>query len=143
MSFRSRVIRVAAATSDPALKSALLQALQKDGSARSRFASDTVFWMILDQRAFYDIYQKLDRDEQSQDLLHEIMEKLSKKLALDTAEMYGLNRLRNMIRDGKGWDEALLRNNVFKVADSLGIRLPSSLFASEKTAGADYEVGTY
>jgi hypothetical protein len=71
-----------------------------------------------------------DLDKQSAKLLGQIISKLAKELELPRNSEAALNRLRSIARNGSKWDPALLRNNVFKTADLLGIRLPSGMFAS-------------
>ena len=130
MSLRSKTIQKAASTTDPALKAALLRELQ--ATEREAGGMD-ILWRVVDRKAFMALHKKMKDDKQSQDLLREITRKLSASFALSSGEEDGLNRLSNMLPNANRWDEALLRNNIFKVANSLGIRLPSGMFASEKT----------
>jgi hypothetical protein len=75
--------------------------------------------------AYYEVEKK---DEQSAELMREVFEKLAKQLDLNTREAEALNRLRNVTENAKRWDAGLLRNNIFKAANSLGIKLPSAMF---------------
>jgi hypothetical protein len=89
--------------------------------------------LLLDRRAYYAVIKRLnDEDKQSAELLAECMRHLVTKFnaVLDTNEEHGLARFQTLLNDGQRWDAALLRNNVFKVANAFGLRLPSSMFAS-------------
>jgi hypothetical protein len=44
-----------------------------------------------------------------------------------------------LVKAGSGWKPALQRNNIFKAADLLGLKLPSGMFASTKTAKVEYK----
>jgi hypothetical protein len=39
-----------------------------------------------------------------------------------------LNRVRQLVTKGQTWDAGMLRNNVFKAANALGMKLPSGSF---------------
>jgi hypothetical protein len=67
-------------------------------------------------------------DDQSAKLLREVMAKLGDELELSRGAQEALQRLRGIASQGKSWDTALLRNNIFKAANSLGLRLPSAMF---------------
>lgn len=71
----------------------------------------------------------MKEDKQSADLLGEIFRVLVKKLTPDQSVERALNRLGNLVSGSQ--DPTNLRNQVFKVADELGIRLPSGVFASD------------
>jgi hypothetical protein len=67
-------------------------------------------------------------DEQSADLLRQIYRHFSKRLQLTPNEQAAFNRLLTGMARENEWDGALHRNNIFKVANLLGIKLPSSIF---------------
>lgn len=89
-----------------------------------------VLWQILDRRAFFKLYHEMEKagDEQSADLLRDITDKLDAALSLSNNEEMALNRLRGCVDNAGRWDPALQRNNIFKAANLLGIRLPSAMF---------------
>jgi len=123
-SLESQVLRIASnlPEGDPARKE-LLAALKE--------ASDhNLFWEVVDNKAFLNLRSRMKSsgDEQSVALLREIHTHLSKALTLDSRNADGFTRLRNMLPHAAQWDEALLRNNIFKIANSLGIKLPSGMF---------------
>ena len=126
MSLRSKVIQKAASTTDPALKKALLEALKP--SSDKVAGSDELFWMLVDQRAYFKLYEKMEDDAQSQELLDDISDALHRELDIKSGSMHALKRLINMVERGGNWDESLLRNNIFKIANSLNIKLPSGMF---------------
>jgi len=105
----------------------------KYGSTKT--ASPTVFFEIVDKRKWSAIRQALDKagDKQSVGLWSEASLKLSKALSLSTNEEYALNRMLNLMAR-PNTDPAGMRNQVFKIANELGIKLPSGMFASQKEA---------
>jgi len=107
----------------------------KYGSTKT--ASYDVFFEIVDKRKWSAIRQALNKagDKQSVGLWSEASLKLSKALELSTNEEYALNRMKNLM-DRPTTDPAGMRNQVFKIANELGIKLPSGMFASTKTAKA-------
>jgi hypothetical protein len=74
------------------------------------------------------------QDKQSADLAREVYQKLSQRLRLEDAEDQALNRLKASVDRIASWDVPAQRNNIFKAANLLGIRLPSHIFASTKSA---------
>lgn len=110
----------------------ILSSLQKTAAG--------VIWHILDQRAFMQVYKKLEKDdEQSAGLLYDVLKELEDKLTLSNRESQALGRLSQLVKAGSSWKPALQRNNIFKAADLLGIKLPSGMFASTKTAKVEYK----
>jgi hypothetical protein len=67
-------------------------------------------------------------DKQSAELLREVTHKLAASLALSDNEEMALNRLRGSLDSIGRWDADLQRNNIFKAANLLGIKLPSHMF---------------
>lgn len=88
-------------------------------------SDQNVFWDLIDQRQLRDLMRNMD--DQSKKLIRDITDKLAEKLTLKGREAPAYNRLRNLIVS-KSKDEANLRNQVFKIANELGIKLPSSMF---------------
>lgn len=84
-----------------------------------------MLWDLLDQRKLSK--QLSSMDEQSKKLLNQILDILGNTLTLPDRQGPAFNRLRNLISSGQK-DEANLRNQVFKIANELGIKLPSSSF---------------
>lgn len=90
---------------------------------------------ILDERKAETLLDDLRKaDRQAADLLIDCLSKLSDAFNIPSGQQVALARMRTLVRDGQRWDPALIRNNVFKIANSLGIRLPSAMFASQKEA---------
>jgi len=96
--------------------------------------SRNILWNVLDQKGFYQLQRELKEDEQSRKLVSEIGRKLAEVLSLTDGQDAALNRLKQSIDNAGRWGLDLQRNNLFKAADSLGIRLPSGMFASTKSA---------
>jgi hypothetical protein len=83
---------------------------------------------IIPQKELLKLEDILGDDEQSWDLAVEVYRKIADKLKLSSREMSALQRLRGSVHQGKGWSAPLHRNNIFKAAHELGIKLPSSMF---------------
>lgn len=86
------------------------------------------FQSRIDPRKFNATMQVLKKeDKQTADLLRQSMRTLIDKLTpSDRSVEPALNRLANLVSGSQ--DPANLRNQVFKVANELGIRLPSGMF---------------
>jgi hypothetical protein len=69
-------------------------------------------------------------DDQSAELLGEVLDGLADAMDLTSGEAAALSRLQWVAEKGGSADPSLLRNNIFKAANSLGLRLPSGMFAS-------------
>lgn len=113
----------------------VLDALTTPKTASDYLGRDLLFHLV-DRRELAQITQALTKagDTQSVQLLREIRETLIERLSVDDRTEDGLTRLINMVKAGKNWDHGTLRNNVFKIANSLGLSLPSGMFASMKTS---------
>jgi len=84
---------------------------------------------LIDYNDYIKLYDRLDEaDGQSAKLMHEIFYALAKELDINRGAAEALNRMRDITSRGQRWDVALLRNNIFKAANSLGLRLPSHSF---------------
>jgi len=76
-----------------------------------------------------DLTERLTgEDEQCLDLLGDVCSKLQQKLSLDSGSMEALGRVRAAVEGVRSWRIDLVRNNIFKAANSLGIKLPSGMF---------------
>lgn len=93
-------------------------------------SSANVLWEVLDRRAFIGLYREMVKagDGQSAQLLRQVSHKLSEALELSNNEEMALNRLWNCVDNAGRWSPDLQRNNIFKAADLLGIKLPSGMF---------------
>jgi len=87
--------------------------------------SNTILWDIIDQKDVGKVMKNMDG--QSKKLMREITNVLAKKLELSPTDGAAFNRLKNLML-GKHKDEGMLRNLVFKIANELKIKLPSSSF---------------
>jgi hypothetical protein len=91
----------------------------------SRMGVD-IFRSFVDPKKFIATRRVLSMDKQSQDLLRQIQTELLDRLTPDDSTERALNRLSNLLSGSQ--DPANLRNQIFKVANELGIRLPSGMF---------------
>lgn len=120
---RSALIRLAS-TMEPGSpeRKAILAGLEKSAS---RMGVD-IFRSFVDPKKYIATRRNLANDKQSQDLLRQIQTELLDRLTPDDSTERALNRLSNLLSGSQ--DPANLRNQIFKVANELGIRLPSGMF---------------
>ena len=77
----------------------------------------------------YHLYERLsEEDPQTAELYHDAFTKLASMLNLPQGAYEALKRLKDTTERGSRWDVGLIRNNVFKAANALGVRLPSGMF---------------
>jgi len=88
-------------------------------------SSDSLLDSIINQD---DLVDEGNMDDQTHKLAIETYQKLWKRLLIKSNEREALNRLTNSIKNKKRWKSDLLRNNIFKAANSIKIKLPSSMF---------------
>lgn len=111
-----------------------------DTSWRGKKASSgrDLFEGLVDYSGLVSVYRTLSKvDRQAADLLRDVMDQLTEELELSRGAQEALNRVRTIASRGQSWDPALLRNNIFKAANLLGMKLPSGMFASEQKTAAD------
>jgi len=85
--------------------------------------------MVVPQRDVMKMYSRLeDEDEQSAQLYQEVVGKLVEMLDMDRGAQEALRRIQDVSGRGQRWDIDLIRNNIFKAANAMGIRLPSGMF---------------
>jgi hypothetical protein len=111
------------------------EALDKQASTRQASTGHDILNTLLgsDGRgmpdSFTDLYFRLEKeDEQSGELFKAIYDQLSKELTISQGANEALGRLMDLVERGQRWDIGLIRNNVFKAAHSLGLKLPSASF---------------
>lgn len=94
--------------------------------------SQDIIESVLPSHDVYKLIQAMEKekDEQSGDLVARAYSHLAAKLRLSDNEGAALNRLRGSVQRIGEWDAATQRNNIFKAADLLGMKLPSYMFAS-------------
>jgi len=93
-----------------------------------RQASTSFFWLVVPTREFMETQHSMANDEQSQQLFTDVCEHLNDKLKLSEAENEAMSRVMQIVKNRKSWKPDLVRNNVFKAAHSLGLKLPSHMF---------------
>jgi len=81
------------------------------------------------QKMFKDTKKALKTDEQSQQMMTGVIRKVAESLILDQKENTALNYIIMAMRNVKA--DGAARNSIFKAANILGMKLPSSMFASE------------
>jgi hypothetical protein len=97
---------------------------------RRKEAGESLFRDVVDMRGLYKLVGMMEKtgDKQSADLLRDVMDYFYKRLDLTDNEDAALNRLKNGIHSINSWEPDLHRNNIFKIANLLGMKLPSSMF---------------
>ena len=103
-------------------RKAILAGLEKTSSLMGR----DFLTSFVDHKKYRSTLRTLNTDEQSQDLLQQVRGELVDRLTPDSSTERALNRLSNLVSGSQ--DPANLRNQIFKVANELGIRLPSGMF---------------
>lgn len=91
--------------------------------ATDRTANIDLLNEIVSQRDVAGLKRKAD--EQTYKLAVQVYMELKKRISLDNRESEALNRLKYSVNAS---DEGMIRNNIFKAADALGMKLPSSSF---------------
>jgi len=71
---------------------------------------------------------KSDPSGTNLEVLRQVMEVLESKLELNDSEMQAVKRLQMIVRNAPNGSVALLTNNLFKAANSLGLELPHHSF---------------
>ena len=86
---------------------------------------------LLPVEHMFDLVEKLERagDTQSAKLAQQVYYHIQEKLELANNESNALKRLIGCVNNKTSWDPGLLRNNIFKAADELRIKLPSFMFS--------------
>ena len=87
----------------------------------------SVVEQLVDMNKFIKAFDAMESDKQSQDLLEEIYTRFEELFRLESNEEAAFNQFRNFI-SSKRYDPALSRNIIFKIANLLKIKLPSSFF---------------
>jgi len=92
--------------------------------AKELVARDSLIDLVVDQGKLGRLKNQMD--EQTYGLMVEVYDRLAKELELTSNQREALNRLRSSA-EGRFKSE-MHRNNIFKAAHALGIKLPSSMF---------------
>jgi hypothetical protein len=127
---RSQTLRLAASLpkGDPTRRK-LLASLKETASNKQGGVYSEMIWKLIDKRGFYKTFGALQKtDPASAKLLRQVAQKLMAALDLSDDEAQAMNRLSQVVENQGRWDEALMRNNIFKAANSLGISLPHGMF---------------
>ena len=123
MSDRKALIRLASTLPKGSEeRRAILVGLKKTASPMG----GDLFDILVDTKKFFKTLRALGTDTQSQELLREVRGELQHRLTPDSSTERAINRLSNLVSGNQ--DPARLRNQIFKVANELGISLPSGSF---------------
>jgi hypothetical protein len=101
---------------------------EKEEEKVEEATGQNMLWRMLDQNKASKIMDYMD--DQTQELLvgrGGILEKLGKQLTIPNNYGAAFNRFRNLIESGHK-NEGIIRNQIFKIADELKIKLPSAMF---------------
>lgn len=108
-----------------------------------------MFFELVDKKKWRGIMDALRKagDQASLDMWVKASEEISDQLRMDRNTEMALNKMRNLMVKSN-WNDpkalALLRNQVFKIADLLGIKLPHAMFASQdKEAARKFKKGDF
>ena len=89
-------------------------------------ASESRVDSVIDQRELAKLRGYVD--EQSYELAVEVYHQLHDDLKISENQKEAINRIKMSMERSATMDKALHRNNIFKAAHALGIKLPSSMF---------------
>jgi len=88
-----------------------------------------LFYKTISEDDAMRLYGRLEEeDPQSAQLFIDVVQALQEEMNISSGASAALNRMRAMVMNGQTWDIALLRNNIFKAANSLEMELPSHMF---------------
>jgi thioredoxin-like negative regulator of GroEL len=99
---------------------------KKVKAASRRQASTSLLNFALPEKEMRKLEHHVD--EQTWDLAVEVYQKLQEKFRLNNDEQEALNRLIGSVRESTSFETDIHRNNIFKAAHALGIKLPSGIF---------------
>jgi len=103
--------------------------LSKASGTKHIASGSDIFYKIVPKEYAIDLYDRLSKeDKQSAKLFLEVTYELQKQLTLSEGAEHALSRVIGIIANWQRWEPDLLRNNIFKAANSLGMKLPSSNF---------------
>jgi hypothetical protein len=131
--------RVAAAHNQKAVQAAIGQTQTRPTKTA---ASDRNFFSMVDKDGWKKIRRALskDGDEASVKLWDESARKIAKELEMPSSFDVALTRMMNLVERGPR-DPDMTRNQVFKIADLLGIKMPHGIFASTDKEAGKHKVG--
>jgi hypothetical protein len=96
---------------------------------RTAQAGNNALWYAIPQRDYQNATFEIgNADEQTSSLLDDVAEALHSKLKLSSGEAEALSRVIRVVQNYRTWKPDLIRNNVFKAAHALGMKLPSAMF---------------
>ena len=106
----------------------IAKALTEESSEapKSRKAALSLLEEVLPKRDLLNLEGNIDEDTWA--MAVKTYMKLAKAFELKNDQQEALNRLRQSVKRASSMDSALHRNNIFKAANALGIRLPSLSF---------------
>ncbi len=90
-------------------------------------SGQSVMDMIISANDYDKLFDAIKDDNQSQDLVDGIAEHFEKALTLKSNEFNAFKRFLNLLKS-KSRSQEGARNQIFKVADELKIKLPSHMF---------------
>lgn len=98
-------------------------------STRQRRAgNDTAFDYILQDSEVLAVYEALEEmdDKGLAEMFHKVVRELRKRMAIDQDTWEGLSRIMGVVKSIKSWPPDLIRNNLGKALNSLGLKTPVS-----------------
>jgi len=109
--------------------SELLRHVKALGQTKTAASDNNILWGILDRRAYLKLARSFSKqgDTATATMMADVGIHLMQKLKLSNNERAALNRLSQSIQN-PNWDISLHRNNLFKAADLLGMKLPHAMF---------------
>lgn len=130
---RNQMLRIASELpkGDPTRRK-LLATLQQDKQAgdsgwemMKEVLGDDYMSLVLVRR---NMHGATEESTQVADVLAGSLSALAKKLKLDRNTVTAINKMRNLAKNGDRWNHDMRRNQIFKIADLLGVKLPHGMF---------------
>jgi hypothetical protein len=89
-------------------------------------------------KEYVNARKKFYSDKGLMETFRVVLAELTDALNLSQNQQASLRRFRNLVKNIDGMDPDEIRNQLNKVADQLGVNIPSARWASDKTAAARY-----
>lgn len=109
------------------------------------YVPESHLWHVIDRNKFHDLWMELEKtDAQSADLLRLSADEIEGRMEVDESTQRAINRLRILVLRSGDWSAhtaGAQRNQVFKIANELGLKLPSYNFNPLKSGWSQKVIG--
>jgi len=95
------------------------------GPLDEELSPDDVFWKVVDRHQYMAMRKRLRGKDGDDAMLRTVLQSLIEKMTPKGNDGVALMKLKNMLNSPK-WDETMIRNELAKLGDLLGIRAPKN-----------------